>query len=322
MIASPHTAGLQPAESTPPQLLSTASTSRVGEPPTDGESLASAVDRARAAVNSLSPEAKATALSHADAILAFHAEALRIIVRKLKSDLRGRELLLELVENPLLYAAMLSLGVVKPDLTTRVARAIEHVRAYARSHGGDVELVRIEGDTAMVRMSGACSGCSMSSQTLSEGVETAIRAAVPEIHRVEQVHDRAVPGFIPLTPLTVTAAGARGQHPDPQHGWIRGPEALSINDRRPTRFLNDGCDLLLVRRGHSVFAYRNTCPHQGMPLDDAAIAPDGTLTCPFHGLRFDVCSGECHDQPAVQLDPVPLMIHDGHVWVRPVETHA
>jgi nitrite reductase/ring-hydroxylating ferredoxin subunit len=54
----------------------------------------------------------------------------------------------------------------------------------------------------------------------------------------------------------------------------------------------------------------------GLPLAGAGI--DGTvLTCPSHGFRFDITSGECITAGHVQLSPLPLRVEDGFVWVRP-----
>ncbi|MBL9147947.1 MAG: NifU family protein [Phycisphaerae bacterium] len=279
------------------------------------EDLVAAVDRARRRADGFGDEPKAAVAAFTSALEAFHAEALRRIVRRLRADERGKELLFELVDDPLVHAAMLTLGIVKPDVVVRVARAIERVRPYAQSHGGDVELVRVEAKVAYVRMHGACSGCSASAQTLSESVETAVKAVAPEIERVEAIADRPVVG---LVTLTVKADEA----PSERHGWVAGPSVDELAESRPTRVLNEGCDVLLVRRGERVFAYRNSCPHQGMPLDDGMLSDDGVLMCPWHGLQFDVCSGECVNEPSVQLEPLPLKIHERVVWIRPNGVHA
>jgi Fe-S cluster biogenesis protein NfuA len=74
-----------------------------------------------------------------------------------------------------------------PDdpLTAEVRRALEDVRVYARSHGGDIELVSVsvEGDVR-IKLRGACSHCPLSSVTIKVGVEQRLREAVPVIQRV------------------------------------------------------------------------------------------------------------------------------------------
>lgn len=53
--------------------------------------------------------------------------------------------------------------------------ALEDVRPYIHSHGGEVEVVGAHRGVVRVRMSGACSGCTASAITLREGVEEALR---------------------------------------------------------------------------------------------------------------------------------------------------
>ena len=67
----------------------------------------------------------------------------------------------------------------------RVGEALDSLRPYIQQHGGDVELVRVEGTMVVVRLKGACAGCHMSLMTLKNGVENFIRERAPEIERVE-----------------------------------------------------------------------------------------------------------------------------------------
>ena len=59
------------------------------------------------------------------------------------------------------------------------------------AHGGSAELVAVEDSSAILRLGGGCVGCGMVAATLKQGVESAIRAAVPEITRVVDVTDHA-----------------------------------------------------------------------------------------------------------------------------------
>lgn len=59
------------------------------------------------------------------------------------------------------------------------------------AHGGRAELVAVEEGTAYVRLGGGCQGCGMAPVTLGQGIEVAIRDAVPEIAQVVDVTDHA-----------------------------------------------------------------------------------------------------------------------------------
>ena len=74
------------------------------------------------------------------------------------------------------------------NLMTRVSKALDKVRPYLQSDGGDVVLVEVTDDmTVKVQLTGACHGCPYSMQTLKAGVEQAIIKEVPEIKQVISV---------------------------------------------------------------------------------------------------------------------------------------
>ena len=74
------------------------------------------------------------------------------------------------------------------NLTTRVSKALEKVRPYLQSDGGDITLIEVTDDMIVkVKLTGACHGCPYSMQTLKVGVEQAIKKEVPEIREVISV---------------------------------------------------------------------------------------------------------------------------------------
>jgi Fe-S cluster biogenesis protein NfuA len=71
------------------------------------------------------------------------------------------------------------------SIKDRVLKALERVRPYLQSDGGDIEFVDVTDDmTVKVKLTGACHGCPYSLQTLKAGVEQAIMKEVPEIKKV------------------------------------------------------------------------------------------------------------------------------------------
>jgi len=74
------------------------------------------------------------------------------------------------------------------NLHERVENALNKIRPYLQSDGGDISLVEItEDNTVKVRLQGACHGCPFSMQTLKSGVEQALIKEVPEVRRVISV---------------------------------------------------------------------------------------------------------------------------------------
>jgi Fe-S cluster biogenesis protein NfuA len=72
-------------------------------------------------------------------------------------------------------------------LAERVEAVLDTLRPAIAMDGGAVELLGIQDRVATVRLVGACAGCPMSMMTLKRGIEQRIKAAVPEIARVDAV---------------------------------------------------------------------------------------------------------------------------------------
>ncbi len=75
------------------------------------------------------------------------------------------------------------------DLFARIERSIDQLRPYIASHRGTVEVIDFDDadGVLLVRLGGTCQGCSASTVTLKQGLETRIRAEVPEVQRVDSV---------------------------------------------------------------------------------------------------------------------------------------
>jgi Fe-S cluster biogenesis protein NfuA len=75
------------------------------------------------------------------------------------------------------------------ELTKKVNNVIDQVRPYLQADGGNIELVNITDDNVVnVNLTGACASCPMSIMTLKQGVEQAVRRAIPEIKSVEAIN--------------------------------------------------------------------------------------------------------------------------------------
>ena len=73
-------------------------------------------------------------------------------------------------------------------LEDRVDRALDGIRPYIHSHGGEVNLLEItEGGVARLQMIGSCNGCPMSMLTLRLGIERLLKDKVPELAGAEGV---------------------------------------------------------------------------------------------------------------------------------------
>ncbi len=80
-----------------------------------------------------------------------------------------------------------TLGVT--DIRDRVEKALETVRPYLETDGGDVKILDIDDDLVVtIELQGTCGSCPMSTMTLRAGLEESIKRAVPEIRAVEAIN--------------------------------------------------------------------------------------------------------------------------------------
>ena len=74
------------------------------------------------------------------------------------------------------------------ELTIEVQKALEEIRPFLNSDGGDITLISIEDDKHVkVRLEGACTSCSVNQMTLRAGVETTIKKFAPHIETVVNI---------------------------------------------------------------------------------------------------------------------------------------
>ena len=81
----------------------------------------------------------------------------------------------------------------------------------------------------------------------------------------------------------------------------------------------DGAVIALFNVDGQLFALDGICPHQGGPLGKGQLA-DTTITCPWHGWQFDVCSGKNGVNPAIVQPAYEVKVEQGEIYVRVVSS--
>lgn len=230
-------------------------------------------------------------------------------------------------------------------IETRVTGALDEVRPYLESHGGDVELLGVAEGVARLRLKGSCDGCPSSVTTLRMTVEDAVRKAAPELLEVEAEGAdgsgsaapepageppgagagaaRAGPSLPVLGAPGPDGGGGAGSAGRPASGRGREPGAggrdpnwtgvgslAGLGGGEMDRRRVGGVDLIFLNLDSTFYAYGPTCPSCAEPLERGALA-DGEITCGGCGLRYDGRgAGRCLDAPDLHLKPVPLLVTD------------
>ncbi len=252
---------------------------------------------------------RGAALAYGRAIEALHAEALKRLIRAVKSNPAALEAMAAAAGDEVVYAVLRRHAILKPSLNERVDAALQSIRPMLASHGGNVELVSVAPPAIEVRFIGACDGCPASALTFHAGVKKAVQDACPEITEIRQVKGMSSgSGGDGVRFVSPFALGATGN-------WLPAG-ALTDIPEGGIRTLNlSGEKLLLSRQGDVVTCFQNACAHLGFPIHDGEIE-GGIITCPHHGFQYDLSSGECLTAPEVQLQSHAVRVIGERVDVR------
>ncbi len=220
----------------------------------------------------------------------------------------------------LIASLLLVHGLHPHDTRRRVEDALDKVRPYLGSHGGDVAVLSVAegpgGAAVRLQFSGSCKSCPSSAVTLELTVEDAIRAAAPEVSTIEVVAAQPETGVIP--PDTLLSRIHRNGHTG--SAWHPVPELADLKHAEVGGFRVAGSMVLACRLGENWFVYRDRCGRCGDSLAGAALyprvaSPDPLLRCPRCHAHFDVVhAGTCVDEnssTAEHLEPLPVLMRDG-----------
>jgi Fe-S cluster biogenesis protein NfuA len=162
-----------------------------------------------------------------------------------------------------LVASLLVLHELHPlNIETRIARALDRVRPYLGSHGGDVKLLGVNEGVVHLRLEGSCDGCPSSTVTMKLAIEKAIEEAAPEVVRIE------VEG---ASPSASAASYGNGTSPKSNHTatqdleiksgqWIALDKLPEFNAGNLALTKLGGMSVLVCRVSENFYAYQNSCP--------------------------------------------------------------
>jgi Fe-S cluster biogenesis protein NfuA/nitrite reductase/ring-hydroxylating ferredoxin subunit len=237
-------------------------------------------------------QAKEIAEELVGAIVDLYGEGIARIMGALTDDAGGGEIRERLIADGVVASLLLVHDLYPVPVETRVLDALASVRPYMESHGGNVELDRIDEGVAYLRLVGHCHGCPASLSTLELAIKDALEERAPDLLGVEveglvERESRPVAAAAP-TWLSVDAAG------DVEPGTLR---TISVG----------GADLLVANVAGALLAYRSECPCCGAGLGDAALEGE-ILTCGKCGHGFALAqAGRAVGSDDVYLEPVPML---------------
>lgn len=253
------------------------------------------------------PNARGTALETVQAVVELYGAALERVVEA--SSAAGGAMVSALVDDELLSHLLIVHDLHPEDVDTRVGRALEEVRPYLRSHGGNVDLLRIADGVAYLRLQGSCSGCPSSATTLKLAVEEAIMKAAPELERIEAegvAQPQGSPALVLLEGMGVNG----GNGPGSDDAWAVAGALPQLAGGGMLLKEIGGEPVLFLSLDSTFYAYRPNCPSCGTSLEGGSLEA-GEIGCPECDQRYDARrAGRCLDSPQLFLEPIPLLVGD------------
>ena len=265
------------------------------------------------------------------ALVQMYGAGLARIVSGLMSDEEGQRLAIGLAEDTVIATLLLIHDLHPVSLEQRVQEALNSVRPYMESHGGNVELLAVDDGVARIHLRGSCSDCSASSVTLELAVKKALEEAAPDLLGLE-VEGMApqMPGLglpmvtgtagtaLPMVMSDGSAVSAPVLAPPPAPvapTWVALDIVAGLAPGDLTGVSVGGGGLVVANVEGTLLAYRDRCTGCGAPLHDGALT-NGALACSScQRSYFLPRAGRSLDDDGLQLEPVPLLREHNHVKV-------
>ena len=283
----------------------------------DTEALVDRVEELTAQLEAIGdPFARSCAEELVGALMSLYGEGLERMFEAIAEE--GSESLRDrLVEDGVVASLMLIHGLYPVALETRVQEALDSVRPYMESHGGNVELLGIEDGVARLRLEGSCNGCPASASTMELAIEQALQEAAPDLAGIDVEGVQALPepalgafelpmsGGGPPVERSGDERSARGR------GWMLIDGLGSLMPGAVAGTSAGGRSLVVANVAGDLLAYKNRCAGCGAALDHGDLS-GGTLHCPSCARGFALpLAGRCVSEDGLQLEPVPLLREDG-----------
>ncbi|MBV8586395.1 MAG: NifU family protein [Verrucomicrobia bacterium] len=231
------------------------------------------------------------------AVLAFYGEGLSRILKVVQTaGPEGEKVYRDLIGDDVIRGLLLIHDLHPLDLEARLRDALNKVRPYLRSHGGNVELVSLDNGRARLRLQGTCESCPSSAITLELAIRQAIEQACPDLIHFDV--EGVTSSSSPMSAQRVKRAGV---------DWEAIQEGAQLAEGNWLPIRVGRTRVVVCRVDQTLYAYRNRCPACNLPFDAGSLE-QGFLSCSL-GHRYDIVhAGRCVDVPSAYLEPFPLLV--------------
>jgi Fe-S cluster biogenesis protein NfuA/nitrite reductase/ring-hydroxylating ferredoxin subunit len=258
------------------------------------------------------PDARARELAQelVAAVIGMYGDGLARIMDVIsRSREAGATILDELSQDGAVASLLLIHDLYPVSLEQRVIEALDTVRPYMESHGGNVELVELDDGVAKLVLQGSCNGCAASRATLELAIKQALDEHAPDLAGLEVagVTDEPPADGVALPMASVELPIAHSGPELPPAHWVPVTDSGRPAPGSLRALEVDGVGLVLADVDGALLAYVDECASCGAAISDGELR-GGMLRCTACDAEFDLPrAGRAAGGEPLQLRPVPLL---------------
>jgi Fe-S cluster biogenesis protein NfuA/nitrite reductase/ring-hydroxylating ferredoxin subunit len=261
------------------------------------------------------PHLRASAIELMQTLMELHGAGLgRMMEIIFDSGDQGVEIIDALGRDELAKSLLLLYDLHPLNMETRVMQALDKVRPYLQSHGGNVELLGMQDGIVCLRLTGSCYGCGSSQMTLKLAIEEAIFESAPDVAALE------VEGVVEQMPkpsgLVQLESRSNGNGKAvAANGWKDVSGLLALANGAAQIIEVSERPVIFCRLDETYYAYSDICPDCGTTMLSTYLEST-TLVCPSCHGRFDVTrAGRSLPKPDLHLEPFPLLVEQSRAKI-------
>lgn len=251
------------------------------------------------------------------AVIAMYGDGLARIMEVISESREAGATILDQLSQDGVVASLLLIHDLYPvSLEQRVIEALDTVRPYMESHGGNVELIGIDDGVAKLVLQGSCNGCAASRATLELAIKQALDEHAPDLAGLEVAGVTEEPAFgngaaaLPMAgvelPIVHSTELPLAAEPPPAH-WVPVQDSGRPAPGSLRALEVNGVGLVLADVDGRLLAYVDECASCGASISGGELRA-GMLRCAACDAEFDLPrAGRAAGGEPLQLRPVPLL---------------
>lgn len=243
-----------------------------------------------------------------------HAAISKMLKVISEHDAKG-EIFEEFSNDEVIRAILMVQDLMPESLEKRIENALDEARKKLSEYDADVELVKIEDNTAYLKLFGGGASMTVSTAVLKAEIEHFLHEFTPDLFNVKY-DDTIAPPKQSATLVQIQPFQPKQEESDKKIMLpVIRADQVKLNSKQVIES-GDDINLLVCNIAGTFYAFENRCPHQNQTLGEGLLE-GGVLTCPWHGYQFDIKrGGRCLTDPSLKLESLPLKVENEVIKVN------